>query len=136
MVRDLGLSERLGPVGYTDPSQAGVPPSMRTRPFSEETQRALDEEVAALLRAAEERALGVVRQHRSALDELVERLLEDETVDGDVVYELLGREVPHPPAMVGDDDVGGEDDGEDDGEAGGVADVPDDAADDVDADAA
>ena len=103
MVRDLGLSERLGPVGYADPSAASVPPAMRTRPFSEETQRALDEEVARLLRDAEGCALETLRQHRSALDELVERLLEEETLDGDVVYELVGREVPRPPELVDGD---------------------------------
>ena len=96
-------SERLGPVGYADPSAASVPPAMRTRPFSEETQRALDEEVARLLRDAEGCALETLRQHRSALDELVERLLEEETLDGDVVYELVGREVPRPPELVDGD---------------------------------
>jgi len=113
MVRDLGLSDRLGPVGYTDPSQQNVPPAMRNRPFSEDTQRALDEEVAALLRGAEERALDTLREYRSALDELVERLLEEETVDGDLVYDLVGREVPRPPEMAGGDEGDAEDDAED-----------------------
>lgn len=116
MVRDLGLSERLGPVGYTDPSQQEVPPAMRNRPFSEETQRALDEEVAALLRGAEERALDTLREHRSALDELVERLVEEETLDGEVVYDLVGREVPRPPEMADDGD---EDDDADEDDATG-----------------
>ena len=128
MVRDLGLSERLGPVGYADPSQASVPPAMRSRPFSEDTQRALDEEVARLLRESEEHALATLRQHRGALDELVERLLEEETLGGDVVYELVGRERPRPPDMVGDD--------EDDGTGGGAAgEDPADAAAPEDADA-
>ena len=103
MVRDLGLSERLGPVGYADPSAASVPPAMRTLGLLRERPRALDEEVARLLRDAEGCALETLRQHRSALDELVERLLEEETLDGDVVYELVGREVPRPPELVDGD---------------------------------
>ena len=115
MVRDLGLSDRLGPVGYTDPSQQGVPPAMRNRPFSEQTQRVLDEEVAELLRGAEDRALDTLREHRTALDELVDRLLEEETLDGEVVYDLVGREVPRPPEMV-DDGVDVDEDEDDAGD--------------------
>lgn len=99
MVKDLGLSEKLGPVGYSDPSQQNVPPAMRSRPFSQDTQRALDEEVQTLLRDAEQRAFEILETHRSALDELVERLLDEETLRGEVVYELVGREVPRPPEM-------------------------------------
>jgi cell division protease FtsH len=59
------------------------------RPYAEATQRRVDEEVARLLREAEGRATELLTHHRAALDGLTRRLLEEETVDGSVVYDLL-----------------------------------------------
>jgi cell division protease FtsH len=92
MVREFGLSPALGPVGYSDqggqylggPIQDGL-----RRPFSEETQRVVDQEVSRLLREAEERAVAMLNDHREELDWLAARLIEKETVDGKVVLEVL-----------------------------------------------
>ena len=92
MVREFGLSPALGPVGYSDqgsqylggPVQDGL-----RRPFSEETQRVVDQEVSRLLREAEERAVAMLNDHREELDWLAARLVEKETVDGSVVLEVL-----------------------------------------------
>ena len=92
MVREFGLSPALGPVGYSDqgsqylggPIQDGL-----RRPFSEETQRVVDQEVSRLLREAEERAVAMLNDHREELDWLAARLIEKETVDGSVVLEVL-----------------------------------------------
>jgi cell division protease FtsH len=92
MVREFGLSPALGPVGYADqsgqylggPIQDGL-----RRPFSEETQRVVDQEVSRLLREAEERAVAMLNDHREELDWLAARLIEKETVDGKVVLEVL-----------------------------------------------
>jgi cell division protease FtsH len=100
MVREFGLSPALGPVGYSteSPRYLGGPieDGLR-RPYSEETQRIVDEEVSRLLREAEQRAVGLLREHRDALDWLAARLIEQETVDGSVVLEVLGksRELVH-----------------------------------------
>ena len=59
------------------------------RPYSEQTQRVVDEEVARLLREAEQRAVAMLREHRDALDWLAARLVEKETVDGSVVLDVL-----------------------------------------------
>jgi cell division protease FtsH len=94
MVREFGLSPALGPVGYVSesPRYLGGPiEDGLHRPYSEETQRIVDEEVSRLLREAEERAVGLLREHRDALDWLAARLVEQETVDGSVVLEVLGR---------------------------------------------
>jgi cell division protease FtsH len=86
MVREFGLSDALGPVGYgTDsPQYLGGGPQ-GDRPYSEDTQRVIDTEVARLLREAEERAVALLRGHRDSLDALTSALLEQETVTGDVV---------------------------------------------------
>jgi cell division protease FtsH len=92
MVREFGLSPALGPVGYSDQSGqylGGPVQDGLRRPYSEETQRVVDQEVARLLREAEERAVAILNDRRDALDWLSERLMEKETVDGSVVLEVL-----------------------------------------------
>ena len=92
MVREFGLSPALGPVGYGDQSGqylGGPVQDGLRRPYSEETQRVVDQEVSRLLREAEERAVAMLNDHRDALDYLAERLMEQETVDGKVVLEVL-----------------------------------------------
>src|SRR3954454_10733997 len=86
MVREFGLSPELGPVGYTggSPQYLGSEP-LTSRTYSEETQRVIDTEVSRLLREAEEQAVGLLQSHRGALDSLTARLLQEETVTGDVV---------------------------------------------------
>lgn len=96
MVRDFGLSERLGPIGYgaNGQQEEGVPPALRSRPYAEATQRLVDEETARLLREAEQRAHDLLTAQRAPLDKLVNLLLEEETVEGEQVYALVGRPVP------------------------------------------
>jgi cell division protease FtsH len=92
MVREFGLSPALGPVGYSDQSGqylGGPVQDGLRRPYSEETQRVVDQEVSRLLREAEERAVAMLNDHRQELDWLAARLVEKETVDGSVVLEVL-----------------------------------------------
>ena len=97
MVREFGMSEALGPVGFASGSPMYLGgEEVRSRPYAEATQRLIDEEVARLLRQAHERATELLTQHRDALDRLTELLLERETVDGTDVDEVLGR-VPRQP---------------------------------------
>jgi cell division protease FtsH len=95
MVTEFGLSTTLGPVGYgtgrTDFLGQGTDDLLR-RPYSEQTQRVIDREVAALLRQAEQRAVDLLRGHRGALDRLAALLIEQETVDGAEVQKVLDAE--------------------------------------------
>jgi cell division protease FtsH len=97
MVREFGLSSALGPVSYplggsTFLGEGGG--AFTSRPFAEQTQAAIDAEVERMLRAAEEKAIGVLTEHRDVLDQLVQQLLTDETVDGSAVYALAHRAEP------------------------------------------
>jgi cell division protease FtsH len=97
MVREFGLSTKLGPVGYPEGGSVflgGGGSGFSSRPFSEETQAVIDTEVSRLLREAENTAVELIRAHRAQLDELVELLLEHETVDSAQVYRIVGRPVP------------------------------------------
>jgi hypothetical protein len=50
----------------------------------------IDEEVATLLREAEQRVTVTLTNHRHALDRLTELLLEREPIDGAAVTDILG----------------------------------------------
>jgi cell division protease FtsH len=90
MVRDWGMSPRLGPVGLSNDSpnylglDNGVP-----RAHAEETQRVIDEEVSRLLRQAEQRATDLLSTHHEALYRLIDLLQDKETVDGAEVYAII-----------------------------------------------
>lgn len=97
MVREFGLSPALGPVGYPQGGSVFLgrgTPAMSSRPFAEATQAAIDDEVARLLREAERHATDLLSRHRVQLRELADLLLRRETVDGSVVYGLLGIQPP------------------------------------------
>jgi cell division protease FtsH len=102
MVREYGMSGRVGPVGFSSgaPMYLGTEEVQR-RSYAEATQRVIDEEVAALLREAEARALELLSDHREAIDRLVADLLAHETVDGDAVRAaLVGTTEPDRPADI------------------------------------
>ncbi len=96
MVREFGLSDALGPVGYPSGGSAflGGGGTELTRPFAEATQAAIDAEVARLLRQAEKRATELLSDNREHLDQLVDLVLQWETIDGREVYRILGRAAP------------------------------------------
>ncbi|MFE7296009.1 ATP-dependent zinc metalloprotease FtsH [Streptomyces sp. NPDC057579] len=94
MVRDFGLSPALGPIGYATTGALRrlgdeAPGDTLHRPYSEQTQRLIDEETARLVRQAEQRATTLLRDHRSALEHLADLLTTRETVDGAVVHDVL-----------------------------------------------
>jgi len=104
MVREFGLSAKLGPVGYPQGGSVflgGGGNGFSSRPFAESTQASIDAEVARLLREAEQTSVGLIRSNKDMLDELVDLLLERETVDGADVYRIARRPLPeHRPEEV------------------------------------
>ena len=105
MVREFGMSERLGPVGFSEesPQYLGAQ-QLTSRPYAEATQRVIDEEVGRLLHDADERANAVLKSHREALDKVVKLLMERETVDGRDVVAAVGADAmpSQPPVIVPD----------------------------------
>ncbi|MFI5623551.1 ATP-dependent zinc metalloprotease FtsH [Nocardioides sp. NPDC051685] len=107
MVVEFGLSPALGPIGYGSeaPQYLGQAAEENLRrPYSEQTQRVVDREIARLLGQAEERAITLLRAHRTALDHLARLLQERETLDGAVVSQVLAEEADElgrntPPAV-------------------------------------
>lgn len=93
MVREFGLSDRIGPVSYAG-SPAGHPALGLQRNYSERTQWLLDQEVAVLLTSAETQARDLLTRHREALNQLTAALMEQETITGDQVRALVHTTSP------------------------------------------
>ncbi len=95
MVREFGMSARLGPVGFGGggPMYLGQQ-ELRSRDYAEATQAVIDEEVSALLKDADERAGAILREHRGELDKVSALLVDKEIITGDEVYAIAGRNKP------------------------------------------
>jgi cell division protease FtsH len=98
MVREWGLSERIGPVGYGAEGPGYLGDGGFVRSYAEDTQRAIDQEVAALLRDAEARALALLGAHRDDLRRVVDLLLDKETIDGSELMAVVRRTEVGPAA--------------------------------------
>ncbi|HKH90438.1 MAG TPA: ATP-dependent zinc metalloprotease FtsH [Gemmatimonadaceae bacterium] len=100
MVTRWGMSERLGMVQLAprqNPYLSG-PPGLEgfgeSRPFSEETARAIDAEVHRIIAESHAEARRLLTEHRAALDTLAEALLARETLDEQDILQVTGL----PPA--------------------------------------
>jgi cell division protease FtsH len=99
MVREWGFSAKVGPISYGPEGPSRDNP-FAGRPYAEETQRSIDQEVARLLREAEDTATQLLRGHREMLDRVIDLLLERETIDGSELAAIVGapRQTGHDPA--------------------------------------
>jgi cell division protease FtsH len=69
-------------------------PGMETPPFAEETAREVALEVKRLMTDAHNVALSILRERRTALSEIMRRLLDREVVEGEVVRGVLAGAPP------------------------------------------
>ena len=100
MVREWGFSTEVGPIGYGPEGPSRDNP-FAGRPYAEETQRSIDREVATLLREAESRATMLLRTNLDTLRQVVDLLLERETIDGSDLAAIVGVPERHAqPEMV------------------------------------
>jgi cell division protease FtsH len=101
MVTTYGMSKVLGPLAY-DRSQRntfldGGMPNAR-RPISEETAKAIDDEVKSLVEAGHQRALDILQQNRDLLEGLAQQLLEAEVIEGAPLRQQL-KQVQTPQVV-------------------------------------
>ncbi|MEX2273539.1 MAG: ATP-dependent zinc metalloprotease FtsH [Vicinamibacterales bacterium] len=93
MVTEYGMSDELGTVNYDGHRRgAFIDPgfSPERGAYAEETAKKIDAEIKRILDAAHEVALRVLNERRDKLDELSERLLDQEVIEGEALRELLG----------------------------------------------
>lgn len=89
MVSMWGMSERVGPLAVRrtiNPFLGGMTTSVD---ISEELRREIDEEVRNILTKAYEDAKRIVLEHKEAIQAVVKRLLEKETMSCEEVVEIL-----------------------------------------------
>ena len=97
MVREWGMSEKLGPMAWGSQGMVFLGEDlMHSRDYSEDTARVVDDEVAAILREQEKRALDLLNRHRGGLDAVARGLLERETLDGEEVAKLVDAAYGRP----------------------------------------
>jgi cell division protease FtsH len=91
MVREWGMSERVGPMAWASQQQVFLGEDLMTsgREYSDDTAKLLDEEIARILTDQEGRARDLLQRHRRGLDLIAESLLEHETIDGPSVAKLI-----------------------------------------------
>ena len=91
MVTELGMSEKLGLISYSDDSQpVFLGKDMATHnSYSEETAKLIDEEVRDIVSTQHERAKKLLGESRSILDNMARVLIERETIYTEEVEMLM-----------------------------------------------
>ena len=91
MVTQWGMSEKLGLVAYDNdqPVFVGMEYGNQSRGYSQETAAAIDNEVRRLIGEAHERALKLLQENRSILDNMSRVLVEKETIYTEEVEMLM-----------------------------------------------
>ena len=97
MVRELGMSAEIGPVGYASGHSYIESDGFDVKPYSDSTQRAVDIEVSRILRAAQDRAVTLLTEHREALERVMAALRAEEIIEGERLYLLAGQDAPETP---------------------------------------
>jgi cell division protease FtsH len=90
MIIEQGMGTKLRDQVFHDDNGGMVFDKMtHERPYSDDTAKLIDEEVAELIREASRRAEAVISHNRASLDRLVGALLEEETLEEEQVVAIL-----------------------------------------------
>lgn len=114
MVTKWGLSETLGPLLYSEDEGEvflGRSAASQAKSFSGETAIAIDVEVRKIVDECYGRAEKILADHRPQLDLMKDALMEYETIDADMIDDIMKGEKPRPPADWSDTDSSNSDGG-------------------------
>ena len=106
MVTTYGMSKVLGPLAYEKGQQnnfLGDGAMMNPRRMvSDETAKAIDEEVKEIVERAHQQALDILNNNRDLLEKIAQRILDVEVIEGEELQNLLNqvRSVEKVPATV------------------------------------
>jgi len=112
MVTKWGLSERLGPLTYSeDEGEVFLGRSVtQHKNMADDTARIIDEEIRAFIDRNYERAKNILTERINVLHMMAEALMKYETIDAAQIDALMEGKVPPPPQdWVDTDDSGGDD---------------------------
>jgi cell division protease FtsH len=105
MVLRYGMSEALGNVAYERERSAFLQPGVpipQNREYSEDTANKVDATVQTLVDQALERAVAILQNNRTLLDQTAEQLLKTETLDQPEIKKLKQAIIPGVPHINGD----------------------------------
>lgn len=87
MVSIYGLNKRIGNISFYN-SQGN---DMFTKPYSEDTAKAIDEEVSKMIEEQYQRALQLLSENKDKLHQLATKLLEDEVIFKEDLELIFGK---------------------------------------------
>jgi cell division protease FtsH len=107
MVTKWGLSDRLGPLTYTEESgEVFLGRSVtQHKQVSDETAHVIDVEVRRVIDTAYKHAHDILVTNRDKLDAMAQALIKYETIDESQIQDIMAGRTPRPPE--GWDDSGG-----------------------------
>ncbi|HHJ39819.1 MAG: ATP-dependent metalloprotease [Methylothermaceae bacteria B42] len=99
MVTKWGLSERLGPLAYSEEEgEVFLGRSVtQHKMMSEETARMIDEEIRAIIDRNYERAERILKENMDKLHMMAEALIKYETIDRNQIDAIMEGRTPPPP---------------------------------------
>ncbi|BAU64146.1 cell division protein FtsH [Stanieria sp. NIES-3757] len=92
MVTTYGMSKVLGPLAYEKGQQnnfLGDGMMNPRRMVSDDTAKAIDEEVKEIVETAHQQALAILNQNRDLLEQIAQQILEVEVIEGEKLQSLL-----------------------------------------------
>ena len=99
MVTQWGLSEKLGPLTYSeDDGEVFLGHSVaRHKTVSDDTARAIDGEIRTIIDRNYQRAEKILKDNLDVLHAMSDALMKYETIDADQIEDLMTRKEPRPP---------------------------------------
>jgi len=106
MVTKWGLSEKLGPLTYTeDEGEVFLGRSVtQHKNMADDTARVIDEEIRDVIDCNYERAQQILTDNMDKLHVMSQALIKYETIDADQIDQIMEGKVPSPPADWDDND--------------------------------
>ncbi len=97
MVTEWGMSERLGAINLDSGRRSrflDFPQGPERGPYSEDTAKAIDEEVKMIVAESHNDARRILMDKRHLLETVTRRLLEKEVMEGDELRAIMAADVP------------------------------------------
>jgi cell division protease FtsH len=99
MVTKWGLSDKLGPLTYSDEQEEVFlgHSVAQHKPVSDETAHDIDSEIRAIINRAYTRAEKILKDNIDKLHIMAEALMKYETIDSDQIDDIMTGKPPRPP---------------------------------------
>ncbi|RKT43042.1 ATP-dependent zinc metalloprotease FtsH [Thiocapsa rosea] len=109
MVTKWGLSDKLGPLTYSEEEQEVFLGHSVTqhKSVSDETTHLIDEEIRNVIERNYERARGLLTANMDKLHAMSAALMKYETIDAEQINDIMSGRPPRPPSDWEDEETGG-----------------------------